>query len=97
MVRTGRLKDSINSSYGDNYAQVSTNLIYAAIHNYGGLIHRSSLKTYLRKKKEGKASPPPTRNKMSSVRIPARLFMQLTSGDMEKIKSKILKGLTKGE
>lgn len=36
LQRTGQLKRSIVSSYGDNYAQVSTNLIYAAIHHYGG-------------------------------------------------------------
>ncbi|WP_337872900.1 phage virion morphogenesis protein [Ignavibacterium sp.] len=96
LQRTGQLKRSINSSYGENYAQVSTNLIYAAIHNYGGIIHRTSLKTFLRKKREGKEAKQPKTNKMSSIRIPARPFMQLISGDLEKIKSKIVRELTDG-
>lgn len=94
LQRTGQLKRSIISSYGENYAQVSTNLIYAAIHNYGGIIHRSSLKTFLRKKREGKEAKKPKTNRMSSIRIPARPFMKLTENDIEKIKSKILKELT---
>ncbi len=95
LQRTGQLKRSILSSYGDDYAQVSTNLIYAAIQNYGGIIHRSSLKTYLRKKREGKEAKKPGRNKMSSIRIPARPFMKLNDQDLEKIKSKIINALTK--
>lgn len=94
LQRTGQLKRSILSSYGENYAQVSTNLIYAAIHNYGGIIHRTSLKTFMRKKREGKEAKQTKTNKMSSIRIPARRFMELTSGDLEKIKSKIVRELT---
>jgi len=97
LQRTGQLKRSIVSSYGDDYAQVSTNLIYAGIHNYGGIIHRSSLKTYLRKKREGKQAQYSGKNKMSSVRIPARPFMKLNNQDLEKIKQKILSALTKNE
>ncbi|AFH47806.1 Mu-like prophage protein GPG [Ignavibacterium album JCM 16511] len=97
LQRTGQLKRSILSSYGDDYAQVSTNLIYAAIQNYGGIIHRSSLKTYLRKKREGKEAKKPGRNKMRSIRIPARPFMKLNDQDLEKIKSKIINALTKND
>lgn len=97
LQRTGQLKRSIVSSYGENYAQVSTNLVYAAIQNYGGVIHRSSLKTFLRKKKENKDARQPKSNKMSSIRIPARPFMKLNEQDIEKIKQKILTALTKKE
>lgn len=95
LQRTGQLKRSIISSYGEDYAQVSTNLIYAAIQNYGGVIHRSSLKTFIRKKREGKEAKRPKVNKMSSIRIPARPFMKLNEQDIEKIKQKIVSALTK--
>lgn len=91
LQRTGQLKRSIISSAGDDYAQVSTNLIYAAIHNYGGVIHRSSIKTYIRKKSEGKTAKKPATNKMSSIRIPARPFMMLSDRDIENLKRKVLK------
>lgn len=93
LQRTGQLKRSILSSYGDDYAQVSTNLIYAAIQNYGGIIHRSTLKTYLRKKISRRDAKKPSKNKMSTIRIPARPFMQLTEQDLGKIKKKILESL----
>lgn len=94
LQRRGQLKRSIISSYGEDFAQVSTNLIYAAIQNYGGVIHRSSLKTFLRKKTKGKEAKKPTNNKMSSIRIPARPFMQLSNDDLENIKKKIVLALT---
>lgn len=97
LQRRGQLKRSIVSTYGEDYAQVSTNLIYAAIQNYGGVIHRSSLKTFLRKKREGKEAKKPTNNKMSSIRIPARPFMQLNNDDLEKIKKKIIYYLSNKE
>ena len=97
LQRTGQLKRSIVSSYGEDYAQVSTNLIYAAIQNYGGVIHRSSLKTYLRKRISRKDAKTPSKNKMSSVRIPARPFMKLNNQDIDKIKKKIVLALTRKE
>lgn len=97
LQRTGQLKRSIVSGYGEDYAQVSTNIIYAAIQNYGGIIHRSSLKTFLRKKREGKDAKKSNRNKMSSIRIPARPFMQMNNDDIEKIKQKIIKALIRKE
>jgi len=99
LQRTGQLKNSVISQADDTTATVSTNLIYAAIHQYGGWIHRSSLKTYLRKKREGKDASLDklrrTKNKMSSFYIPARPFMKLNESDMNKIKSTIVKELTK--
>jgi phage virion morphogenesis protein len=101
LQRTGQLKRSIISSYGNDYAQVSTNLIYAAIQNYGGLIHRSSLKRFIRKRMNDKDSrlrgnDIPKGNKMTTIRIPARPFMKLTDKDLEDIKESILRKL-KGE
>jgi len=99
LQRTGQLKDSISLQADDTTAIVSTNLIYAAIHQYGGWIHRSSLKTYLRKKREGKDASfdklRMTKNKMSSFYIPARPFMRLSEGDLYAIKEKIIKKITK--
>lgn len=97
LQRTGQLKRSILSSYGEDFAQVSTNLIYAAIQNYGGIIHRSTLKTYLKKKISHKEAKTPRQNKMSSIRIPARPFMHLNNQDIEKIKEKIILALTRKE
>jgi phage virion morphogenesis protein len=106
LQRTGQLKNSIISRANETSAEVSTNLIYAAIHQYGGWIHRSSLKTYLRKKREGKAAKEPRvntpnpsmrgeKNKMSSFYIPARPFMKLNERDIEKIKELITKAIMK--
>lgn len=97
LQRRGQLKRSIISSYGEDYAQVSINLIYAAIQNYGGIIHRSTLKTYLRKKISRKDAKTPKSNKMSTIRIPARPFMQLNDQDIDKIKKKIVAALTRKE
>ena len=99
LQRTGQLKNSIISRADETSAEVSTNLIYAAIHQYGGWIHRSSLKTYLRKKREGKAASfdklRMRKNKMSSFYIPARPFMKLNERDLDRVKSIIVKELTK--
>ena len=97
LQKTGNLMDSIISSANENSASVSTNLVYAAIHQYGGYIHRTSLKTYLRKKREGKDGKKPGSNKMSSFYIPARPFMKLNENDLNKIKNRIVKELTKSE
>ncbi|BDQ03508.1 phage virion morphogenesis protein [Ignavibacterium sp.] len=95
LQRTEELKDSITSQADETTASVSTNLIYAAIHHYGGWIHRSSLKTYLRKKREGKEAKTPSKNKMSSFYIPARPFLKLNESDLRGIKDIIIKKLTK--
>ena len=100
LQRTGLLKRSIISSAGTDFAQVSTNMVYAAIHNFGGIIHRSQVKTYLRKKREGKESKKPGGNKrmidhpMSSFRVPARPFMTVNQATIDKIKNQITRHLT---
>ncbi|HOV99271.1 MAG TPA: phage virion morphogenesis protein [Bacteroidota bacterium] len=87
LQRTGQLKRSIQSSYGVDYAKVGTNLIYAAIHNFGGNIHQSALSSYLSKKTSGKSASKPKRNWMKTIQIPARPYMELTDGDINKLKS----------
>jgi len=42
LQRTGALKRSVFSRYGDNYAEVGTNLRYAAVHQYGGSINKAA-------------------------------------------------------
>jgi len=58
-------------------------------------IHRSSLKTYLRKKLSRKDAKTPSKNKMISFYIPARPFMKLNESDLNKIKISIVNELTK--
>jgi phage gpG-like protein len=62
---------SVQPSYGRDYAQVSTNLVYAAIHHFGGTItpknkgalaFRVGGRSFVRK----------------SITIPARPFMTIT-------------------
>jgi len=61
--------------------------------NCGGIIHRSTLNTYLRKKISRKVAKKPSKNKMFTIKIPARLFVKLNAQDLEKIKKKILNTL----
>lgn len=77
LQRTGTLKRSIYAAHGNNYAEVGTNLKYAAALNFGAVMHRSSLRTYLRRKNKGKKARYSGKNKMSSWRLPARPFLTL--------------------
>jgi len=95
LQRTGALKRSIQASYNESSATVSTNLVYAATHQYGATISKSTLKTYLTQKKAGKDVAKPKSNRMSQWKIPARPFMNLTPKDGEKIKKSIVAYLTK--
>ncbi len=89
LQRTGTLKRSIYASHGHSsgggYAEVGTNLKYAAALNFGAVMHRSSLRTYLRRKKKGKKASYSGKNKMSSWRIPARPFLTLRPKQKEEI------------
>lgn len=97
LIKTGNLRDSITSKSGDDFAQVGTNLKYAAIHNFGGKINEHDVvarngkalkfvvngKTLFRKK-----SHIPTMN------IPARPFMVIQPEDIESFKETLLEHLT---
>ena len=39
---TGRLASSISTDYGRDYARIGTNVVYAAIHQFGGVIDRAA-------------------------------------------------------
>lgn len=41
LTDTGRLKDSFSTMYDNDTALVGTNIIYAAIHNFGGMAGRN--------------------------------------------------------
>lgn len=97
------LKGSITSRYSATSAEVGTKKIYAAIHQYGGIIHRSTLKSYLNKSRRSKLrfdthkrlskSLKKNGNKMSSIRIPARPFLVISEKTLSEIKDKIMKSL----
>ena len=42
----GRLAGSINSDYGRDYARVGTNVVYGAIHQFGGVIERAAFSSW---------------------------------------------------
>ncbi|MDZ4211150.1 MAG: phage virion morphogenesis protein [Methylotenera sp.] len=87
------LKGSITAKHTADSASVGTNKVYAAIHQFGGLIHRSSVKTFMRKKKAGLSTKRPASNKMSSVRIPARPFLVISQKEIEAVKDRVTKWL----
>lgn len=89
------LKASVQSSFGDDFAQVGTNKVYAAIHNYGGIISQSSIKSYIRKKSSGLNASKPKRNKMRQIRIPARPFLVINDKDLVKVQKTVLDYLSK--
>lgn len=71
---TGRLKSSITRVFDDTSAVVGTNVIYAGIHNFGGVI----------KPKKAKALYFNGRI-VSQVKMPARPFLVLEESDMQEI------------
>jgi phage virion morphogenesis protein len=99
---TGMLQRSIQPGASENEAWAATNLVYAAIHHFGGTIHqgaRSELFTRNRYKKVGKTgqfkkgtSPGKGMSfKERVIKIPPRPFMVLTEGFAEKIIAEIRK------
>lgn len=93
----GRLIKSISRSVDDNSAQVGTNLIYASIHQYGGIINLAGRSETFQKlriskgKKKGQFRKGTTEGrgftfKGSVIKIPARPFMELAGSDIEEIK-----------
>jgi phage virion morphogenesis protein len=79
---TEDLASSVQPSYGRDYAQVSTNLVYAAIHHFGGTIkpkNKGALAFGFGGKKIVR----------KSVTIPARPFMTITDEDKAEIRTEI--------
>lgn len=71
---TGRLKASIQKTFDTNTAAVGTNVIYAPIHHFGGVIKPKKAKALYFNGRFAK-----------SVTVPARPFLTLTDEDMNAI------------
>ena len=71
---TGRLKSSIQRVFDDSSAVVGTNVIYAGIHQFGGIIRPKKAKAL---HFNGKF--------VSQVNMPARPFLKLESDDLQEI------------
>ena len=86
MVDTGRLMKYITSRAYRDRAEVGTNVIYAAIHQFGGDIEASRSK-YLKFRIGGRWA------QKKKVRIPARPFLVVQDEDWQEIKEAILEYL----
>jgi len=85
LVDTGRLRSSISSAVQGNEVVVGTNLIYAPIHQFGGVIFPKKGK-YLAFPRRGSAAGAKASGLIlaKSVTIPARRFLPLTgSGQVQ--------------
>ena len=87
----GGLLGSIHKAYGDNYAQVGTNKVYAAIHQVGGDIKRRQVAaTSDFRPFDGR----PTKLRKYSVgRLQARPFFNLQPQDLANINTTVIKHL----
>jgi phage virion morphogenesis protein len=79
---TGQLLRSVQPSYGKDYARVSPNQVYAAIHHFGGTVKAKKGKS-LSFRLDGASII------RKSVTIPARPFMTITSDDEAEITTEI--------
>ena len=71
LTNTGELKDSVTSSATSHTASVGTNMIYARIHHFGGII-RPKQKSHLI------FATPNDFAKVKSVTLPARPFLPIS-------------------
>lgn len=110
LIRRGggqSLLSSITQQSDDHSASVGTNLVYAAIHQFGGKIDMParSQQAYFKQGKDGTVGNRFARKSQSNfaqwhsrgahgIEIPARPFLQLTDGDKEKIVRKLLEYLS---
>ncbi|PID40661.1 MAG: phage virion morphogenesis protein [Proteobacteria bacterium] len=75
---TGRLRRSLNTQTGEGYAAVGTNVIYAAIHHFGGEI---------RPKKAKALNTPYGLSRKATM--PARPFLMVQDEDLDEINAAI--------
>ncbi|MBF0096242.1 MAG: phage virion morphogenesis protein [Magnetococcales bacterium] len=108
LIRTGKLSSSITESFGRDYAQVGTNLEYAAIHQFGGDItippHRREVYFHLDRRsgevgtkfvKKAKSNFAQEVNHPGGrITMPARPYLQLAVSDLETIRSIIQQAIT---
>ena len=106
---TGRLASSIRPSHTKTDAIVGTNVIYAAIHQFGGKVTKpASRRTlafkstggFMSRKAAGRRKTGATRVAFANYSdrtftIPARPFLSLTDGDWADVKTKITEYLVK--
>lgn len=89
---TGDLKSSINARATEKGAEVGTNLVYAATHQFGdsGRVIRAKNKPYLAFEYHGRT----IRKKQVTVNIPARPFLGISDEDRTEIKSIVEEALS---
>ena len=56
LVDTARLKNSVTSKHGSDFAEVGSNVIYAAIHQLGGDIERAAYSKQVRHRTDAKGT-----------------------------------------
>lgn len=78
LTESGRLRGSINAQASNDMVRVGTNVIYAAIHQFGGTIVPRSARFLFFRLSSGLVQA-------SSVTLPARPFMGISSEDEEMI------------
>lgn len=84
---TGSLAASISKKHDNNSAQVGTNKVYAAVHQFG-FKGRVNIPSHTRRVKKGVAAVKAHSRRMN---IHARPFLKLTDGDLNEIKKTIMK------
>lgn len=84
LVRTAALKNSVNTRANAQGAEVGTNLIYAATHQFGaaGRTIRARKKPFLKFQIGGRW----IRKKQVTVNIPARPFLGISDSDRQNIR-----------
>lgn len=93
---TARLKSSITSRYGDNTAEIGTNVVYAAIQQFGGTIDMParSQQSYFKQGKDGSVGRLFVRKSASNfaqwhtrgahtIKMPARPFLPFADGHLQ--------------
>lgn len=96
LVDTGRLRRSITTRVSDRHASVGTNVVYAAIHQFGGRIGPHVIKP-----KRARALNIPGIGYRASVNhpgstIPARPFLLVQDEDWQAIRAAAIRHLLKG-
>lgn len=108
LQRTGLLASSIQPFSDKMTAGVGTNMSYAGVHEYGGIISRSNLGAYLKREKykrdyddidsilgikKAKRIKKPASTKTWQIRIPRRSFLRLSQPEKEELGNAIIEFL----
>lgn len=86
LTESGRLRDSISSSPGNDYVRVGTNVIYAAIHQFGGTIVPKNASHLVFRLATGVVLA-------KSVTLPARPYLGISDDDEEMIADTVFRFL----